>query len=157
MKPVPQNKLHELLGPIFASRIEETGMADRTSKEYLLTVASEGYVNRTAAAYVDDLEDPKSCLVVGIGKNLLMPAKLCFAYLFWIDPEERGKHPDKVADMINTMERWADLMECEEVSVASWVFRGSEGIDAFWKQKGFEKQEVVYMKNLKGGTQWPPQ
>lgn len=150
MKAIPQDQLKAILTPIGEKRRVEASMEDRCNVEYSISQIEEGYESRSMAAYVDEFENPKSCLVVRVGRNWVSPALVCGVLLFWVDPSLRGTLTSAklVKDMFATGEAFALLNECEGIVNSSWVYLGSEDMDSLLSHAGYDLQEKVFYKPL---------
>ena len=150
MKPIPQNRLKEILTPIGESRMVEANMEDRANVDYSVEQVDHGYETRTAAAYVDDLDNPSSALIVRTASSWLSPGHFCHILLFWVKPEIRRtpKSAVLIEDMRRTYNAFAHINECREIVASSWVFLGSSEMDGIWSGDGFDLQEKVFVKSL---------
>jgi hypothetical protein len=150
MKPVPQQDLKTIVQPIFETRVGEANMEGRVVMEHLMKSLEGGYEARSMAAFVDDLTDPKGCLVLAVGNNVMTPAAVCVVRLIWVAPDLRRKPASAriVKDMMATLDAFARINECETIIASSWLYLGAEPIDELWCRQGFDLQEKVYVKVL---------
>lgn len=148
MRPIPQTKLHEVLTPIFEQRIAESNAEGRATVEHALTQLLAGYASLSISAFVDDLENPKSCLIVGLATSYALLGPMAVVHLLWVAPEHRGDAAAEIADMFKTAEGYASMNGALYIQGASWVYQGAEGMDALWGRQGFDLQEKVFVKLL---------
>lgn len=150
MRPIPQDKLNEVLIPIFKEGIEDVAIAHRTSPEYCVGNVEKGYEARAIAAYVDDLESPKCCLVVAMGRSPVLDENLSIIYRIWVRPDlvavREGVALSK--EMAKTFEAYAEMNGADGILASSWVYRNAPDIGSFWEKLGFEIQEKIYIKHL---------
>lgn len=148
MIPIPQSRLSEVLTPIGESRRVESNAERLADVAYCISQIEEGYELRSVAAYVDNLDDPKSCLIVRVGKAWTHPAPVCGVMLLWVRPDHRSTSPELVADLFKTLDAFAALNACESISGSSWVYLGSQDMDALWCRYGYDLQEKIFIKPL---------
>lgn len=144
--PVPESKLDILKGMI-EKRIVESNLVGRSSVEECLASLQRGYDMRYMAAYVDNLEEPKSCLIMSHFPGVSTFGLMAHITLIYVSPKQRGKL-NIVKTLIETAENYAKLCGAMSVVGTSWVYKGSRGTDELWLRNGYEIQEKVYIKNL---------
>lgn len=144
--PVPQSKLINL-AEIIRHRVEESHLEKRTTVGDLLAKLERGYNNRTMAAFVDDVDNPKACLIMSVFLGLVSDDCYANIILLYLVPELRGKK--EYGDvLIKTAEGYAKMHSATRLMGTSWVYKQSKGIDWFWKNHGFEPQETIYVKEV---------
>lgn len=150
MIPIPESKLEEVLLPIFEQRIVETSMQEQADARYTLERYALLYGAQKAAAYVDSLESPKCCLAMFQTQRMLSPAPMCAVLLLWVHPEHRNTAESMrlVSEMFRTIDGYAALSQCAFITGSSWVYLGSEPMDALWSRYGYDLQEKVFIKDL---------
>lgn len=150
MIPVPQDRLNDVVFSILKEGIEEVGLGGRTSAEYGVQNIEKGYEARTLAAFVDDLEDPKSLLVVAVGRGPVLDETTAIIYRIWVRPDMRALREGVtlLRDMHETVNAYATQNSCATQTGGSWVFRGSPCIGKMWERFGYEIQEITYVKLL---------
>ena len=135
------------LTEIFAKRIEESNLQDRSTVDYALKSLERGYAGRYMGAYVDDFEKPTCCLIISHFPGMATSGIVAYINLIYISPELRGR--SEIAKVLmQTAENYANLNSASVLIGTSWLYRGSKGSDAFWKDRGFEVQETQYVKHL---------
>lgn len=144
--PLPQSKL-ESLRPIFQALQIEQNMLDRTDLEATFERLEEGYLNHVMAAYVDNVDSPKHCLILGNFPTLFTHERYASVLLIYSAPEERGSRGVLKA-LLDTIDNFARFHGLSTIKASSWKYRGSRSIDALWKRHGYEVQETVYLKSL---------
>lgn len=150
MIAIPESRLHEILLPLVEQRITETSMQEQADARYALDRFALAYGARTAAAYVDSLESPKCCLAVSQIQRMVHPAPICSVLLLWVHPDHRGTAESNrlVAEMFKTLDAYASMSRCTFITGSSWVYLGSEQIDALWGHHGFDLQEKIFIKQV---------
>lgn len=150
MIPVPLTKLNEVILPIFEQRIVETSMQDQADARYTMERYAMLYGGQTAAAYVDSLESPKCCLALFQSRRMFHPAPMCAVLLLWVHPDHRNTSESvrMVAEMYKTIDAYAKINHCTHITGSSWVYLGSEGMDALWNRHGYDLQEKVFIKEV---------
>jgi len=152
MKPIPQKDLASILEPIFEQRIEESNLEGWTTSEFTIANVEEAYKHRICAAYVDDLEDPISCLVAAISRNPILPGSFAVANLIWVKPEVRRtrKALPLIKDLMESFFAYAKNNLCNVAVVSSWHYLGAEeeGIEDLWEKYEFDLLEKVFVKHL---------
>ena len=150
MIAIPESRLEEIMLPIVEQRIVESSMQDQADARYALDRFALAYGNRSGAAYVDSLESPKCCLAMTQTQRMVHPAPICVVLLLWVHPEHRGTAESNrlVAEMFKTLEAYASMNRCTYVTGSSWVYLGSEQIDALWNHHGFDLQEKIFIKQI---------
>lgn len=146
MKLLPQEKI-SILRKIFEDRVNESNIEHRTSVEGLLLKLERGYTNLTMAAYVDDIENPKCCLVMSLFLGLVTDDHYANIALIYLTPELRGSVSYGKL-LLETAEAYAKYHQAQTLMGTSWLYKGSKGIDWFWKKNGFQPQENIYVKHL---------
>ena len=144
--PLPQSCL-ESLRPILQALQVEQNMLDRTDLDVTFERLEEGYLNRVMSAYVDNVDTPKHCLILGNFPTLFTRDRYASVLLIYSAPEERGNR-EALKALMETIENFARLHGLPTVKASSWKYRGSRAIDVLWKRHGYEVQETVYMKSL---------
>jgi hypothetical protein len=150
MTPIPQSKLEEVLLPIIEHRIVESSMQEQADARYSLERYALAYGAQAAAAYVDSLESPKCCLALFQTRRMFHPAPMCAVLLLWVHPDHRGTTESvrMVAEMFKTIDAYAAVNKCAVITGSSWVYLGSEDMDALWSRHGYDLQEKVFIKEL---------
>lgn len=144
--PLPHSKL-ENARAIFTKAHGELKTQPKATIEQAMASVAKGYENRTVAVYVDDIENPKHCLAVALVPGFLVEGLMVVCLLIYSVPEERGK-TEPLDALHLTLENYARIHGAETILGSSWIYRGSRGIDAMWKDRGFEPQETTYVKLL---------
>lgn len=146
MIPIPQDRLPEILKPIYDLRVVESNFVHQAHFLHAMQYLDTGYELRNTAAYVDNLEDAKSCLIMHIGSSWVSPAPRAVCLMLWVHPDVRGHAPELVKDMFATMEAFAKVNECETMVGSSWVYLGAQDTEGLWGRHGFDLQEKVFTK-----------
>lgn len=146
LKPLRQNQL-DCLDPLIAARLAESNLLDRSTVESAKANLIRGYEARYMGAYVDDVENPKYCLIMATFPGMATSDLMAQIVLIYVSPEVRGD-VEALNIMVNTAENYARLNGASSLTGSSWLFRGSEDIGSIWKHYGFEIQETTYVKIL---------
>lgn len=146
MIPVPQSKL-AILKPLFEAALKETHLDKRTSNDVMLEKLKIGYDTRFMAAYVDSLESPKMTLVLANYPGLWMEESVAAVLLIYATPQVRALK-STLSSMREQMNSFAAVKKADTLVGGSILFRGARGIDSYWLNEGFEKQETSYVKFL---------
>ena len=144
--PVPESLLDNI-EPLFTTAHSEMVMQPKATVKQAMASVKNGYANRTLGVYVDSVTNPKHCLVLAHVPGVLIEGVMVVVMLIYSTPEERGRK-DILDAMHLTIDSYARLHGAETIIGSSWKFRGSRGIDAMWKSRGYEEQEVTYVKLL---------
>lgn len=144
--PVPQSKLN-CIESLCRSATREMGMSKLTDVAYSLARLEEGYNARVLAAYVDDLESPKHCLVMSQYQGITVKGIVAAVRLIYSLPEHRGDR-EVIKVIMETIESYARIHGAVTVSGSSWKLTGNLHIDELWKSFGYEEQEIIYTKKL---------
>lgn len=147
MNPLPQTKLRNI-APLLAALISESHCEERTTVEYCLEKLAQGYITQTMDAYVDSVESPRQMIVFGRYPGLATKEELIYVNCIYSVPEDRLK-PETAAAFKNVIEKYCEAHRRDAIIASSWEYRDSRGIGQFWRNLGFERQEVVYVKHLK--------
>ncbi len=153
MVPVPLSRL-SVLEPFMEKMLVEANLKGRATMESLKAGMLAGYQMRNRDAYVDSLENPKHCLVFSRNPGFVTNEDLVIVLLIYSMEEERGR-PDIIEGFMRQIDSYAEFWSANAVLASSWVYLGSRGIDVFWKSHGYELQERVYTKLLKGKEPTP--
>lgn len=137
-----------ILDGIISARITEAKLEGRATLEDSKAKILEGYKNRSKGAYVDDLENPKHCLIVGYYKANITTENTMVVHLIYSLPEHRGDLR-ALAEIKSTMMALAEINGVDTISASSWIFKGCDPIDELWERFGFEPQEKVFIKFVK--------
>ena len=143
MKEVNKDELFKLKG-LFGTIIKETNVpitADEAVIKYHRGVEG-GYLK----VLTDNLEDPKHCLILSCLPGMVHSGFLCIVNLIYSLPQHRNQK--MVDEMHAIIDDFAKAHKCEQILGSAWKYRGSRGIDSMWLGKGYEIQEVVYVKNV---------
>jgi hypothetical protein len=144
--PLPQAKLpniQKLLEKADSELVSQKG----TTVEHVMASVERGYGNRTVGVYVDDVDNPLHCLVLALVPGFYVEGLMVVVLLIYSMPEERGNK--EALDALHlTIENYAKIHGAETILGSSWIYRGSRGIDAMWKARGYEAQEIAYVKLL---------
>ena len=144
MTPVPQSRLRDVIFPIMAAAIKETRLSGRTTPEYTLTVLEAHYGSKEMAAYVDDLDNPTSCLICGVHRNPVIDELFASAYLVWVraDLRKSRKSLKLIDEMIVKLKEYGIMMNCHSATGSDWCYLGSStGLRSVWEKHEFELQE----------------
>lgn len=144
--PVPQSKL-PILTPIFAARIEEGKASERVTVEKLNENILACYKAHSKGAFVDSLDDPKHCVIIGTIESLITDERTAFVSLLYSDPDERGDK-EALTAMKSCIENYATMAGANAILISSWVFRGCKDISPLLANWGFEPQEIAHIKIL---------
>lgn len=143
--PVPQNKL-SCIERLLNAATKEMGMSNHTNVPYSLARLEDGYDTRSAAAYVDNLEDPKHCIVITYVPGMIRNGVVAFFRLIYSLPDVRSPKIQKI--LIETGENFARLNGAVSISGSSWKLTSKRDIGPIWKTEGYTEQEVIYTKQL---------
>lgn len=146
LHPIPQNKLINL-AEIFKRRVEESHIEKRTTVGDLLLKLGRGYDNRMMAAYADDIDNPKACLIMSVFPGLVTDDNYANIILAYVVPELRGNKEYGDA-LIQVAEGYAKFHKASRLMASSWLYNGSKGIDGWLKKHGFAPQETIYVKEV---------
>lgn len=144
--PLPQSKI-PVLREIIKARIEESNLTERSNVDDCLVKLDKGYDARYMAAYVDNVQDPKCCLIMSHFPGMATSGVLAHITLVYVAPEKRGDI-ETINVILATAENYAKFHKADTLVGTSWLYRGSKGTDDMWKRKGFEPQETIYVKHL---------
>lgn len=144
--PLPHTQL-ENVRPIFTKAHVELTMQPKATIQQAMFSVERGYENRTVAIYVDNIDAPKHCLALALVPGFLVEGFMVVVLLIYSVPEERG-NKEALDAMHLTLENYAKIHGAETIIGSSWKYKGSRGIDAMWKSRGYEQQEVTYVKLL---------
>ena len=144
--PVPES-LVDNVELLFHQAHAEMVMPAKATVKQAMASMRQGYANKTLGIYVDHVVNPKHCLVLAHVPGVLMEGKMVVVLLIYSTPEERGRK-DILDAMHLTIDNYARLNGAETIIGSSWIYRGSRGIDAMWKSRGYEPQETIYHKSL---------
>lgn len=144
--PVPQSRL-SILTPIFAARIVEAHLTKRVTVEKLDENILAGYTSRSKTAYVDSLEDPKHCVILGFYEASITDEKMASVHLIYSKPEERD-NPDALAAMKKCIEDCAFMGGANLLVISDWIYDGCPSTGALWKRWGFVPEQTLYIKTL---------
>lgn len=144
--PVPQSKL-PILTPIFAARIEEANLSDRMTAAKAAENILACYKAHSKGAFVDSLDDPKHCVIIGAVDSILTDERMTFVSLFYSDVDERGD-AEALKAMFACIDGYATMAGADAILLSSWVFRGAEDISPLLVRNGYEKQEIAHIKIL---------
>jgi hypothetical protein len=146
LKPLRRNQF-DCLRKLLEQRLKESHLEKLTSADYIIPKLEGCYDIRSAGAYVDDVDNPKHCLIMTHFQSAFIDGVAAFVSLLYSVPEARG-NPEDLAVLFQTAENYARLNGCIRVTGSSWIFEGSKGIDALWLKKGYKPQETVFVKSL---------
>lgn len=144
--PLPQSKI-PILRDIVKSRIEESNLTDRSNVDDCLVKLDRAYDGRVGAAYVDDVQSPKCCLIMTHFPGVVTTEILAHISLVYVAPEQRG-NLRVVNTILTTAENYAKFHQADTLIGSSWLYRDSKSTDELWKRHGFEIQETIYVKHL---------
>jgi hypothetical protein len=144
--PLPQSKI-PVLREILKARLIESNLQERSDADDCLVKVDKGYGARVMAAYVDDVQNPKCCLVMSHFPSIATSGTLAHISLVYVAPEKRGDL-EVVKVILTTAENYAKFHQADTLAGTSWLYRGSKSTDALWKRNGFEIQETIYVKHL---------
>jgi len=144
--PVPQSRL-AILAPLMADRIVEAKLSDRITVEEANASLLEGYTTHSKAAYVDSIEDPKHCVIMGCYKAILTRGNMASVHLIYSKPEHRD-NPEALAAMKGTIEGYASLVGASVIVVSDWIYKDSPSTSSLWKRWGFEAEQTLFIKLL---------
>jgi hypothetical protein len=144
--PVAHSQIDKVK-PLFAQAHSEMITQPRNTLEQALRSLEQGYENRTVAVYVDNLDSPKHCVALALVPGFMVEGLMVVVLLIYSIPEERGLK--EVLDSQHmTIDNYAKIHGASTIIGSSWEYKGSRGIAAMWKSRGYEKQEVTYVKLL---------
>lgn len=146
LNPVPQSKLINL-AELFKLRIEESHLEKRTTVGDLMVKLGRGYDNRMMAAYADDIDNPKACLVMSVFPGLVTDDHYANIILPYVVPELRTNQ-EYGDSLIYVAEGYAKFHKASRLMASSWIYKGSRAIDWWLKKYGFEPQETIYVKEI---------
>lgn len=147
MIPLPQSKVQKIK-PLVEAFIRESKCEDRTTAAHCLERLAQGYLTKTMDAYVDNVEDPRRVVVFGRYPSMPFKEDLIVINFIYAVEEDRLK-PETMAAFKEILEKYPQVHSADAMLASSWVYKGSRGIDAFWRHLGFERQEIIYVKRLK--------
>lgn len=137
------------LGPLIQQRIVESKLENRLTMDRALSNVHHLMAMGTGTAFVDNLENPTSVVILQIIDNpVVFEEKACSVILIYVDRQHRSVQ--KALDAVKTIENYARSKGCTCIYGASWKFNGTDGdgIGALWLRAGYVEQEVVYRKDL---------
>lgn len=144
LTPITDN-FHRL-NDIVSRNIADCNIQDRTSADYIIASITLHYSQGNVGVWVDNPDDPHMLLVVSVGRFGTMNEVYCFVNSIYIDKEHRDSN--KVKQMLDTVELFAQSKQCDAIYGSSWIYRGSLDIASVWKSFGAELQETIYVKHL---------
>jgi len=145
--PVPQGLL-EIVKPIIQLRLAESNLEKRSSVENVFEKLVAGYKNHDKAVYVDSVDDPKHCLILGLYEAIVSDERTAAVHLIWSHPSVRGDIA-YVRLMMETTVFYAKAHEAVAILGSSWIYGGAESTNAIWERFGFVPQANMYVKLLK--------
>lgn len=128
--------------------IEEGSITGRTDADHTLEQIKKGYDNKMVDAYADNLDDPKHVLVLMKCPAFWFKELQTIVLFIFSHPSVRGE-PGSLLDFKKQILSYSEHHGCDTILASSWQYLGSRGIDQFWRSQGYERQEVVYIKDLK--------
>jgi hypothetical protein len=137
----------DCLIPLLAERLEESKLTAFSSPEYLLKKLTDLYSIRSAGVYVDDVTDPRHCLIMTHFPGMTLDRVVATINLIYTRPAFRGD-TQAVDALYKTAENYARLNGADVLQGSSWLFDGSKRTDALWTKLGFSLQSVSYVKML---------
>ena len=144
--PVPEGKIDKII-PLITKAHEEIESPKLATLERSKKMLADGYAQRTLAAYVDDISEPKHLVVLSAVPSITIEGIMVIVHLVYSDPEARGGR-EAVTGMHKTIEGYAAAKGAGQILGTSWVYRGSPAIDGMWTSFGYEKQSINYVKEL---------
>lgn len=144
--PLPQSKL-ENLRSLFEQAQKEMNLAERGDVQAGLERIDAGYISRSMAVYVDDVEKPSHCIVLATWPGIVTKGLLVAVILIYSLPEARG-NTEAINVMMSTIENFAKLNGAECILGSSWKYLGARPIDSLWTSHGYVEQETTYVKLL---------
>lgn len=144
--PVPESKIDKIF-PFLEMFLSEMEVPKLMTLDHIKKTIVNMYSSKLMAAYVDDFNKPKHVLLLSTVPALFTEGLVTTVHLIYSLPEDRGNR-DIVKAMHTTIDNYAKFTKAGKIVAGSWVFRGSRGIDPFWKRYGYEIQEKVYTKEL---------
>lgn len=146
LHPIPQSKIG-ILQKIITDRIIESHLEHRSSVGEVMVKLERGYNERRMGAYVDDLNNPQCALIMSLFHGSATEDRYANIALAYVVPELRGKAEYGNA-LIETAEAYAKHHKANSLLGTSWLYKDSKDTGWFWKAKGFEPQETIYVKHL---------
>lgn len=143
MKEVNQDELFKLRD-LFGKIIEETSVP--ITPDEAIVKFHRAIQGKYLKVFTDDLKDPKHCVVVSHMPGMVHSGFICAVNVIYSLPQYRTQA--SLDAMHSVIEDYARSNNCEHIFGSAWKYKGSRGIDSMWIGKGYEKQEVVYVKNL---------
>lgn len=144
--PLPQSKL-ESIRPLLACAQEEMNLKERGDIQVCFERIEAGYVSRSMAVYVDNVEDPKHCLILATWPGIVTKGLLVAVILIYSMPNFRGDQ-EIVSTMMRTIENFAQIHGADSILGSSWKYLGARPIDSLWTSHGYVEQETTYVKIL---------
>ncbi len=151
MIPVPKNKIREIVGPILRGQSEQYAVGSPEDVEHMLKSLDACFEAKTMFSYVDDLENPKTCLICGYHFSLMFAGTHISGFLLWVAPELRNTKQGfkKVEEMMTTLQDFGQMFQAKTVTVSSWLLGSTvPNSKKLWQRFGFESQELVLSKKL---------
>lgn len=148
MKMIPLKKEQfSCLLPLLEARIVEANLQERAVVAHGMKTMENGYDNRNMGVYTDSVESPSCCLVISHFPGAFSPDLVAFIHVLYVTPEKRGDLALSKA-LLTAAEVYAKANGARTLYGSSWIYRDSQGTDAFWKRNKFEIQESTYVKIL---------
>jgi hypothetical protein len=144
--PVPETKISCVV-PLIEQAHAEMDMPALATLEQAKRSLEAGYTNKTLAAYVDNLQEPKHLLILSAFPGLLIEGLVTIVHLIYSVPEARGD-ADIIKTFHSTVENFARFKGAGSIIGSSCVYGTSRPIDPMWKAQGYKQWETVYIKEL---------
>lgn len=151
MIPVPKSQISSVVAPILKSQAEQYEIGGPEDVAHMVKNMETCYDDKTMAAYVDDLQDPRACLLCGYHFSMMFKGVHVSAYLVWLSDELRNTKEGlkQVKEMLKTLEDYGRLFNAKSVMVSSWLFKNKgPNSQKLWPRFGFEPQELVMSKEI---------
>ncbi len=146
MKPVPQSQLN-ILKPLFSRIVREGGLSELTSEETMLGVVEQGYEMRTLDAYVNDLNDPTSMVILALHPSMWLEGLSVSVLSIYTLPEKRGDK-EQVKAMMNLIELYAQLKGARFITGGKRSFYKDGKASNMWEKSGYAEHETTFIKIL---------
>lgn len=137
----------DCLKPLLAERLKECKLSKLSSPEYIIQKLNDFYAIRSAGVYVDDVKDPKHCLIMTHFSGVAVDRLLATISLIYTRIGHRGNQAN-VDTLYATAENYARLNGADILTGSSWLFDGSKRTDALWEKHGFAVESINYVKTL---------
>lgn len=144
--PVPETKIG-IVVPLLTQAHAEMDQPKLATLEQAKRMLASGYAQKTLAAYVDDISNPKHLVILSAIPSMTSEGVMVIVHLVYSVPEARGS-VEVIKAIHKTIDGYAVAKMAGQILGTSWVYGNSKPIDALWTSHGYQKQSINYIKEL---------